>query len=317
VGVNEFLDLASRASVLVFVVSCMAAAGLGLTVRALVAPLRRGRLVLVALLANFLIAPALAYALTVLVPLDRPYAIGLLLLGGAAGAPFLPKLVELAGGDVAFSVGLMLLLMVGSVVFMPLVLPFMIPGLAADPWPLLRPLLLTMMLPLAAGMAVRNRSERWSSLLRPVFAAVSNLSMLAAVLLLITLNFQAMLGTFGSGAAVVAVVFVVLSLSVGYLLGGPDPATRSVLGLGTGQRNIAAALLIATQNFAAEPGVVVMLLVSTFAGLAVLLLAARRFGRRVTVQRATITVPLESGAAERPDESFPAGLTAGQPEGTP
>jgi BASS family bile acid:Na+ symporter len=73
-------------------------------------------------------------------------------------------------------------------------------------------------------------------------------------------------------------VFVTLSLGVGYALGGPGPGTRSVLGLGTGQRNVAAALVIATQSFT-DPGVVVMLLVSTLAGLVVLLLAARRFAR--------------------------------------
>ena len=67
--------------------------------------------------------------------------------------------------------------------------------------------------------------------------------------------------------------------TAGYALGGPAPSTRSVLGLGTGQRNVAAALVVATQNFA-DPGVVVMLLVSTFAGLVVLLVAARQFARR-------------------------------------
>ncbi len=40
---------------------------------------------------------------------------------------------------VAFSVGLMLLLTVGNVAFIPVVLPLLIPGLSADPWPLLRP----------------------------------------------------------------------------------------------------------------------------------------------------------------------------------
>ncbi|HJZ59628.1 MAG TPA: hypothetical protein VKE74_32080, partial [Gemmataceae bacterium] len=140
---REFLEFVSQLAVLVFVVTCMVTAGLGLSVRDLAAPLRRARLVLLAVVVNFVIAPAIAYALTELVPLDRPYAIGLVLLGGAAGAPFLPKLAELANGDMAFSVGLMLLLMVGSVVFMPLVLPLLIPGLSPDPWPLLRPLLLT------------------------------------------------------------------------------------------------------------------------------------------------------------------------------
>jgi BASS family bile acid:Na+ symporter len=276
--VAEFLEGVSKLAVLVFVVTCMVAAGLGLGVRDVVAPLRRGRLVLLAVAANFLVAPALAYGLTAAVPLDRSHAIGLLLLGGAAGAPFLPKLAEAARGDLSFSVGLMLLLMVGSVVFLPVVLPLMIPGLSPEPWPLLRPLLFTMLVPLAAGMLVRNRSERWAARLRPAFRVASNVSMLVTLVLLIGLNFGAMLGTFGSGAVAVAVVFVGLSFAAGYALGGPAPATRSVLGLGTGQRNVAAALLIATQNFT-DPGVVVMLLVSTLAGLLVLLVAARRLAR--------------------------------------
>jgi BASS family bile acid:Na+ symporter len=276
--VGEFLEIVAKVAVLVFVVTCMVTAGLGLSVRDVVAPLRRARLVVLAVAANFVVAPAIAYALVAVVPLERPYAIGLFLLAGAAGAPFLPKLAELAKGDLAFSVGLMLLLMVGSVAFMPVVLPLLIPGLSPDPWPLLRPLLLTMLLPLAAGMAVKARSGWGAARLRPAFGAVSNVSMVLAVVLLIGLNFQAMIGTFGSGAVAVAVVFVSLSLAAGYVLGGPAPGTRSVLGLGTGQRNVAAALVVATQNFT-DPGVVVMLLVSTLAGLVVLLFAARRFAR--------------------------------------
>jgi BASS family bile acid:Na+ symporter len=295
--VGEFLEGASKLAVLVFVVTCMAAAGLGLGVREVAAPLRRARLVALAVVANFVVAPAVAFGLTEAIPLERPYAIGLLLLGGAAGAPFLPKLAELARGDLAFSVGLMLLLMVVSVAFMPVALPLMIPGLSAEPWPLLRPLLFTMLLPLAGGMAARGASERWSARLRPAFTLVSNVSMIATVLLLIGLNFRAMLGTFGSGAVAVGVVFVSLSLAVGYALGGPAPGTRSVLGLGTGQRNVAAALLIATQNYPDEPGVVVMLLVSTLAGLVVLLFVARQFARRGRESPAAAGVAEPAGVA--------------------
>jgi len=277
----EFFEQLSKVAVLVFVVTCMVTAGLGLSVHDIVAPLRRARLVAAALLANFVIAPCIAYALTELIPLDRSHAIGLLLLGSAAGAPFLPKLAELAHGDKAFAVGLMLLLMVGSVVFMPIALPLLVPGLSAEPWPILKPLLLTMLLPLSVGVFVKSRWTLRALPLQRVFGIVSNVSMLLAVLLLIGLNFQAMLGTFGTGAVAVGVAFVSLSLGAGYVLGGPHPTTRSVLGVGTGQRNIAAALLIATENFREDPGVTAMLLISTFAGVVVLVLAARRFAKPV------------------------------------
>jgi len=49
-----------------------------------------------------------------------------------------------------------------------------------------------------------------------------------------------------------AIIFLVLSLAIGYLLGGSDPGEKSVLGLGTAQRNIAAALVVAAQNFNGE-----------------------------------------------------------------
>ncbi|MCE9567853.1 MAG: bile acid:sodium symporter, partial [Planctomycetes bacterium] len=213
--VVEFFEQLSKVAVLVFVVTCMVAAGLGLSVHDIVAPLRRARLVAASLLANFVVAPGIAYALTELIPLDRSHAIGLLLLGGAAGAPFLPKLAELAHGDQAFAVGLMLLLMVGSVVFMPIALPLLVPGLSAEPWPILKPLLFTMLLPLSVGVFVKSRWVLRALVLRRAFKVVSNVSMLLAVLLLLGLIFRAMLGTFGSGAVAVGVVCISRSLGGG------------------------------------------------------------------------------------------------------
>src|SRR5262245_43218627 len=168
----------------------------------------------------------------------------------------------------------------GAVV-LPVALPLLVSGLSAGPWPILRPLLVTMLLPLSIGMLVRNRSESWASRLRQPIALVSNVSLLVAVVLLIGLNYQAMIDTIGSGALAAAILFVLATLVVGYALGGPSPATRSVLGLGTGQRNIAAALVVATGN-SADPLVVIMLLVSTLVGLLVLLPAARYFARRTS-----------------------------------
>jgi bile acid:Na+ symporter, BASS family len=277
--VSEFLEVVAKVTVVVFVVTCMVAAGLGLSVRDVVAPLRQARLVSFALVVNFVAAPAVALALTSIFALDRPYAVGLLLLGAAAGAPFLPKLAEFAKGDIAFSVALMLLLTVGTIVLLPIIVPLLIPGQSVDTWPTLRSLLLTMLLPLGLGMVVRSRSKDWATRLWAVFAIASNVSMVLAVVLLIGLHFDAVIGTFGSGAVAVAVLYVLILVAVGYVAGGPRTTTRSVLALGTGQRNVAAALIVATQN-AADAAVVVMLLVSTLAGLIVLIPAARWFARR-------------------------------------
>jgi predicted Na+-dependent transporter len=96
--------------VLVFVISSMLSMGLSLTTKQIIDPLRNVRLVALALVANFILMPVFAYALTLILPLNESITIGLILLSTAAGAPFLPKLVEVAKGNITFSVGLMVLL---------------------------------------------------------------------------------------------------------------------------------------------------------------------------------------------------------------
>jgi hypothetical protein len=50
--------------------------------------------------------------------LTNQFGVGLLLLGCAAGAPFLPKLADLAKANLGFAVGAMVLLMVVTVVYL-------------------------------------------------------------------------------------------------------------------------------------------------------------------------------------------------------
>ena len=67
---------------------------------------------------------------------------------------------------------------------------------------------------------------------------------------------------------------------MGWLLGGPGDDTRRVLALGTGQRNIAAALVVGSQSFT-DQGVTVMVVVVAIIGLVTLMPLAGMFGRRV------------------------------------
>jgi BASS family bile acid:Na+ symporter len=67
--------------------------------------------------------------------------------------------------------------------------------------------------------------------------------------------------------------------SLGLPLGGRDPAVRSVMGLGTAQRNVAAAILVSVQNFS-DTNTVSFVLVAAILLLLVLLPTARMLGRR-------------------------------------
>ena len=60
-------------------------------------------------------------------------------------------------------------------------------------------------------------------------------------------------------------LFIALGCLTGWLFGGPGDDTRRSLALGTGPRNIAAALVVESQSFT-DPGVTVMVLVVAIVG---------------------------------------------------
>ncbi len=270
----ELLSKASTVAMLSFVVSSMLAMGAGLTIPQIAEPLRNARLVVLALLANFVVMPLGALALAKVLWLDEPFGIGLLLLGCAAGAPFLPKLAELAKGNLAFAVGAMVLLMVVTVGYLPIVLPLLLPGVTVNSWEIARSLLLLMLLPLAIGLALKARYGELAARVKPVLDWISNVSLILLVCLITAANIDKVLQVFGTRAILAGLLFIALGLGTGWLLGGPTADTKRVMALGTGQRNIAAALVVASQSFS-DPKVVVMVIVVAIVGLVVLMPLSR------------------------------------------
>ena len=270
----ELLSKAATVAMLGFVVSSMLAMGAGLTVSQIAEPLRNARLVALALLANFVLMPLGALALAKMLWLDEPFGVGLLLLGCAAGAPFLPKLAELAKGNIAFAVGAMVLLMVVTVGYLPIVLPLLLPGVTVDPWQIARSLLLLMLLPLVLGLALKARYEVLAARVKPVLDWISNVSLVLLVCLITAANIDKVLQVFGTRAILAGLLFIAWGLGTGWLLGGSSTDIQRVMALGTGQRNIAAALVVASQSFG-DPKVVVMVIVVAIIGLIVLMPLSR------------------------------------------
>ena len=275
----DLLSKAATVAMLSFVVSSMLAMGTGLTVAQIIEPLRNARLLVLALLANFVLMPLGAFALAKVLWLDEPFGIGLLLLGCAAGAPFLPKLAELAKGNLAFAVGVMVLLMVVTVGYLPIVLPLLLAGVTIDPWKIARSLVLLMLLPLAAGLALKAYCEDMAVRAMPVLDWISNVSLILLVLFISAANIDKVLDVFGTRGILAGLLFIALGFAIGWVLGGPGNDTRRVLALGTAQRNIAAALVVGSQSFS-DPKVVVMVIVVAIVGLIILMPLSRVLASR-------------------------------------
>jgi len=274
----ELMQKATTVATLIFVLSSMLAMGLGLTLSEIIIPLRNIRLVVLALLANFVLMPLAAVGLAKLLQLDEPLGVGLLLLGTAAGAPFLPKLAQIAKGNLAFGVGLMVLLMVVTVGYLPLVLPVLLPGVSVNPAKIASSLFLLMLLPLAGALAVRAWYVVAAAGAKPVLDKVSNLSLILLMLLITGTNINSVLAVFGTGGILAGLLFIAVGFGAGWLLGGPGVDTRPVLALGTAQRNIAAALVVGGQSFS-DPKVVVMVVVVAIVSLLVLMPLSRLLAR--------------------------------------
>ena len=281
-SITELLIKGANLSVVVFVVSSTLSVGLGLTVPQIVAPLRNGRLVVLSLLANFVLAPVAAIGLSKLFGLDQPLAIGLLLVGVAGGAPFLIKLADIAKANMAFAVGLMVVLMVLTVGYMPIVLPMLLEGVAVSPAAIAKSLILLMLIPLALGLALRAWLPQGAARVRAVVAPVSSISMIFVIVLTTAGHFGSMLTILGSFGILAAVIFVAICFGIGWTLGGPGTDTRGVLSLGTAQRNTAAALVVAGQNFS-DAKVVVMITVVMIVSFVVLMPLARALAKRQQV----------------------------------
>jgi bile acid:Na+ symporter, BASS family len=144
----------------IFVVSTMLNVGLTQKLSDITGHLKNYRFVLKMLVANFVVAPLLMIAALYFAPFDPALKAGLLIFSLCAGAPFLIKLTQTAKHDVALGAAVMMLLMLVTVVYTPIVLPRMLSGINVDAWAVAKSLLLQLLVPIAVGMivAVQNFS---------------------------------------------------------------------------------------------------------------------------------------------------------------
>lgn len=298
---NEILRSASSLSVFLFAVTSMLSAGLSFTFRDIVAPLRRPHRVLRATVANFVLVPLLAAGIARALSLDEAQAVGLVLLGSAAGAPFLIKLIAIAAGDVALGTSLLVLLVPLTVVFMPIVVPLLAPGAAVSAGAIALPLIETLLLPLGLGLVITDRAPRWARAVQPIARTVSSIALVALLALTIALNLRPALDIFASRALVAILLLVGGAFAIGFVIASPRVERRVVLGLGTAQRNIAAATVVALEDIKDRDTLTLVVVASLF-DLMILIPVARwlRSKGSVPAPGASARAPVWPGTHRQP-----------------
>jgi bile acid:Na+ symporter, BASS family len=267
--------------------------GLMLSLRTALSNLRNVRFTGLFLIWGYLLCPGLAYLLTKIIPLEQPYAIGMILVGLAPCSAFLPGMVKKARGDSSCAESSMLALVL-TVLYMPLVVPILAPGLAAGAESIAKVLLVLVPGPVAIGLAVKFATPRISRALEPFVKKTVRYTTYFLVTLVLSTSVYVLgfLNTIGGYAIGTLVVFVLVSSTGSYFLSpGLEQHQKSVLSLGMSNRSIASAFapLLVAGNVDRRAMVMVMLAFPISIGLS--LLAAGQFARRVPAGDATATDP--------------------------
>jgi predicted Na+-dependent transporter len=267
-------------SVLIYIITTMLSMGLKFYPKQFLEPLKNKNLILKSLLANFIMVPILTYIILQIIPLEQGLAIGLVLMATAAGSPFMLKLVQFMKADSAFAVGLMLILSIVTLVYMPLVLSFLLPTVSVNHLSIAVSLLVLIFLPLISGTIIKWRYSGIAETIQPTFNQISNIFIFVVVILYLVLNYQDFLAVFGTGTLIASLIFILAAFSVGYLLGGPSKDKKPVLGLGTAMRNSSAAFVVAIANFSSQYNVMAMIIVVYTLSIILMMIISGEIGKR-------------------------------------
>jgi bile acid:Na+ symporter, BASS family len=254
------LDKIANLLVLLLLFEMMIAIGLGVSLKDLSGVLTDTRLIIRAVLANYVLVPAIAILLLHLFQSKPMVAVGFLLVAVCPAAPFAPPLTAMSKGNVTVSVGLMVVLAASSALLAPLLLALLMPlvargpGQTIDTAKIVATLFISQLLPLAIGLGVRAwRPNPAQRLLKP-FNALTGILSVVVFALIISLQYQTLADIRVKGFVGMCVL-ILLCLATGWILGTKSIGVRKSLALTTAARNVGVALVIATASFPASDAV--------------------------------------------------------------
>jgi arsenite transporter len=279
--IYEVLFFAATAGVLIFIVTCMFALGFSLTVPQILAPFPNKKLVIITLLANFILVPLVAYLLVAGLNLPEGIAVGLILAGTAAGSSFMPRIVQVGKENIALAGALGVILTVLNVFYIPLVLPFLVPaGVTVDLARIVLVLLLLMLIPLGIALLLRSRKEAAAIRFAPWLSKISYIAFIVSFIAVILVYYNELPSFVGTAGLLAAFIFILVAFGIGYLLGGKEKSTKSILAFGTAQRNLAVAAVVASLGFTnPNPSILIMVLLTGVIGLFLFWIIGRQLGK--------------------------------------
>ena len=245
------IDLLARVLTLLFLITAMLSVGLQATTGDLHSLLRSKGLLLRSLIANFVAVPIAGIVLAMTLPLKPEAADAILLLactpGGISALQFTTKIKDAS----LFAASNAFLLSFVAVFLSPVLLKIVLPGNISVDIPYGRASLFAvvfLLLPLVAGSLLRSRWEHMAKKLSKLCSILSAVIFVIVLMLIMDRRKEAMKSV-GITALLCMLLFIIISMAVGWFMGGPARETRPVLATVTGMRHVALSVLIAMNAF--------------------------------------------------------------------
>ena len=198
--------------------------------------------------------PPVAWAVTVLLQVPDPFAIGLILVGATAAGPLSIVAVQLARGDTILALATVTWLEVANAVAVPVWAALLLPRSAPVPMgPVVVVLVAGVLAPIVAGTLVRVRGPGLADRLEPIARVVSILGLIAVIAIVVVENVPLVGAAAKAGVPLATVLLMAFALAGGWLVGGSLPSTRLAIALVSAQRGSSVALAIAVTAFADVP----------------------------------------------------------------
>jgi BASS family bile acid:Na+ symporter len=244
--IATLIRLALLLSVWLIVLSLGARASLQGAIFLLQRPIKLAR----ALAAIFIVVPAFAVLLAAITSVPPAIKFAIVAMSAGPVPPVLPFKQMKAGSDAEYALGLLVAAALASIVLTPLLVAVAARVLgdqaAVDPVTVGRTVLLTIGLPLAAGMVLRALAGAAAQAIAPFAQRAGFVLLLAVFVVMVAAEWREIPGLFGDGGGLAIVATVAVGLLAGHLLGGRH---RGALALAASTRHPGVALAIAQANF--------------------------------------------------------------------
>jgi len=246
--------------ILIFVTSTMLAFGLRVPAHRVSRALREIRLLVIASLVNVLGLPALGVGIASAFDVPSDLQNGFILIAISPGAPFAIKLVEMARGELASSIGLLIIFQLVGLVSVPLLAGLFLDSTARiDVGEVLANVLILQLLPLLIGFAGQKSTRFGARAVTPA-NVVSNLSFVLLVILVVIADTPEVVDALAPTTLLAIIALQTISLATGFLLGGSNAMLRRSLAILSAARKGGLALIVATTSFGSESPAAIMVI---------------------------------------------------------